>query len=424
MRVTYQNILFILLIIMLASIILLTNGFTTINVFGRQTTPYVFSTILYLTCAAFLFKKWMKLKPLTLILIISYFGVGIGGLLSMLILDHYGLIVNSRTVFNNLIRDLLFGPVLLLFLIQHLKIYMLKEIYMRMWVIMTAIVISIALFQILAISGISPFEELFLWENIRDYGTRIASTFRWQGPFVLFLGISIPIIISFLITAKNISGSILYGLIYYGGIVGILYSGSRTAFFMLPLSSIPIIIGAANKAFKNLFVIIATTFMAIITLLYWHTVAPSGNLAHAPARSLKVSSITDNIRFRIVEKGLELWAESPLFGIGAQQLQERIGIAPHNSYLEILVERGIITAIPFMLFLACILFLCKELIQYKQEYSQWLLRVAVAIGFMNFFIYNFSASAINYNYMVPFLAMGLSYYEDLGKHSAILNSDP
>lgn len=63
-----------------------------------------------------------------------------------------------------------------------------------------------------------------------------------------------------------------------------------------------------------------------------------------------VSIENDNGRFALWEKSVELWKTSPIWGGGLRSMYSQYGRASHNTYLQILVDGGIIGALLMILF--------------------------------------------------------------------------
>lgn len=374
------------------------------------TTPFVLIACIYILLSFFL-TKWTKLTNLSLYFVLSFLALGFATLLSTLLVGLNGDLINYDSAIRYSWQRIVYGSILFLFLIQHLKKYVNNEWYLHIWLSLTKIVIIIAVFQVLAVQDVTPFNEWFMWENIRGTGTRIASTFRWQGHFVMFLGLSLPLLASLAIIASERKKSILY-LIYFSIGIGVLFfSGSRTMLGMLPLSFFPFILSVQKRFLR---VSLISFSMVILTnfLIPWggRQVDRVLNFATDP---LHEGTVVGSARSNIISWGVQLWSESPFTGIGPNQLSYNIGHSAHNSYFEILIETGIIGAIPFCLFLLCTIWLIINLIINKLDFSLWLFNVALAMGLINFLIYNISASAINYNFVVLYYALCLSKYEDI-----------
>ncbi|MFW6016161.1 MAG: O-antigen ligase family protein [bacterium] len=405
MKINKRQICFLIINLLLISIILLNNDLLRINLIFRKTSPIVFISWVYIIFSFLLLRKWYRLKPLSNIIILSFFTFSFVALFSSLILNISGELINSSSAFSRSWNRILYRSVIIIFLIQQIKSYINKEKCLDLWVRLTTIVIIVGFFQILAVMDVSPFSNWFLWENIRGGGTRIASTFRWQGPFVLFLGLTLPILVSMLLTAKQKSTVFFYGSVLVGGILAILYSGSRTSLAMLPLTFAPFM----TIFFKNwkkaviAFIILATI---IIFIVPWD--------APAITRAINIDSLMiGDARYSISQQGISLWSENPILGIGTQQLYEYIGFHPHNSYLEVLIESGLLAFIPFIVYIISIIYLSIILSMFNRYSSDWIIRVGFSMGLINFLLYNFSASAINYYVIIPYLAICISYYENM-----------
>lgn len=265
------------------------------------------------------------------------------------------------------------------------------------------IVLVIGISQILAINNVPPFNELFLWENIRGGGHRIAATFRWQGILSFYLGIMLPLIISDTIyKRKFMNYIILFSMILLG-----LYSGSRSFLIILiPSLFIFILQYFIKNNFKVSFKRLLKTLLFIGSFVY---IFYSYLLESKAVRrifqmegAIGLNSKGPSPRERIAEQGLELWLESPIFGLGSGNLENLIGKAAHNSYLEILYENGIIGLALFSLILLVYITLAIKLflhsITKKSVYS-----LSLSIIILNIMTYQFTASAVQYRILWAFL---------------------
>lgn len=113
---------------------------------------------------------------------------------------------------------------------------------------------------------------------------------------------------------------------------------------------------------------LATTLVVGLYLLRGNLVkgiipvgAFAGALAMAvmfiPALNKRIFGIGDAVndgatgRFTLWKQALEMWLDSPIFGNGMSAFYDRYHVAVHNSYLQVLVETGVVG---FVLFLAVI----------------------------------------------------------------------
>jgi O-antigen ligase len=383
-------------------------GSVTIDLIFRKTSPFVLTVLIYFI-VSILFVKWYKLTRLSNLFILSFFGIGLASLFSTLILSLYGELLNPESAISDSLHRIIYGPILLFFLIQHLNYINEKEWFLNLWIKITKIVVLIGIFQIFAVLDINPFNKWFMWENIRGAGTRIASTFYWQGPLVLFLGISLPILAASIMTSRNYKKNIIFIIFYIGGLISLLFTGSRTFLLIIPFSIAPFFLSFHKKFYKFIFV-------AIIIIFVLGSTTPWENTQVKRALStehLHDRTFVGQARLMIWQSGLHLWKDSPLVGTGPNQLYEHIRYHPHSSYLEIISETGIIGVFFFIFFMICTVWLAVGLAKYRKEYSQWVIKFSLSMGLLNFIIYNISASAINYKFMILFFALCLSYYEDL-----------
>ena len=82
----------------------------------------------------------------------------------------------------------------------------------------------------------------------------------------------------------------------------------------------------------------------------------------------------DSPYFKLFSSGISVWKKNKLFGVGVRNYRiecknysEICSTHPHNYYLEILAENGILGIVLFILMLFFLIFVCKKTFFFKKE---------------------------------------------------------
>ncbi|MBE0448810.1 MAG: O-antigen ligase family protein [Actinobacteria bacterium] len=378
-------------------------------------------TILFIAYTALTTKRLRRISSISVLIGFSVILLGCLGLISTFYLETQAQLPNYGAALVDSARYLMFG-VLILLLMSKLDANLFK-LYMRVWMAAVLVVVTIGIGQVMAVIGISPFDTWFTWGNIRGGGYRIASTFRWQGPLVMFLGLSLPLLVALTILSRQATRVIVYSIFLTGALIVLLFTGARSVLLVLPLSFLPLSLAIPRRFVRVLAIPLCLLSLSAATVYNGELprqilrITGSGDLA---------SNMVDEGRLWIWGEGLELWGQSPIFGIGPSQLGEYIGKAPHNSYVEVLIEHGIFALIPLLLLVGSILVMAFKLVTCKGTYGERVLRSAMAAALLNTLLYQISASAITYRVFWLFLPLALWHYEllrvELGQETRIMGT--
>jgi O-antigen ligase len=348
-----------------------------------------------------------ELSNLSIGIIIAVTALGVSGFTSIVFHVGNGTLSQGGSAIIDSVRYAYFS-VVLFFLTPLLATRDRWRRYYQFLTLAYLIVIAISVAQILAVVGTPGFEDVFMWGNIRGNNDRIAGTLRWQGPFVLFLAMTIPLVTARIFTSDDRWGAVLNTLLVSIGLVSILFSGSRTALLVLPFALIPAVAGGLSM-YKR------TTIGAVL----------AGGGVFASLLIVGVGPV-DRLFLRMVEVVLhpsqeprfQIWLTalstmtdiSLLFGLGPQQTSLFAGLAPHNSYVGVIAERGLIGAVPMVVALVLLLKIAVLLtIRAIRDNSLILLSVATMVPV--FFVYNMTASGLSYRMMPIFIAFVLATFE-------------
>lgn len=302
----------------------------------------------------------------------------------------------------------------------------LKDNYLQLIMRLNYVVVIIGLAQILAVSGLPFFSDLFLWDNIRGGGHRIAATFRWQGILAFYLGLTLPILIAVALDKNNKKVKLDYLIILLMIVIGF-YSGSRSFLLVLiPSLSLflikPFILNDFRFSVTKLFFVLITFSGLIYVFLNFIIESRAVRRILGLEGAVGVTTVGPNPRERIAAAGIREWLEYPITGVGSGNLPSLIGQTAHNSYLEVLFENGLI-GVFFLLAISLVLFYMSIYLVLKAFKLRSMLPFSLAIVIFNISVYQLTASAIQYRLLwivLPLLFSQFFYFKyslrnDVGK---------
>lgn len=192
---------------------------------------------------------------------------------------------------------------------------------------------------------------------IADYG-------RFKGLYsnANYVGMisAIGIMLGIYLSCNKKRGEVYLNLL--GGIIlvlNLILSGSRGSILALIIGLFSLLFYKEfrQRLYKQLIIIIPTGLLFGVYLLITNLDTVLGSFG----RDAQNSDITSG-RLDIYNILIQHWLESPVFGVGyrnAETLEGVIGISPHNIYLSVLTEMGLIGLIVFLMLLITILFAVK-----------------------------------------------------------------
>lgn len=135
------------------------------------------------------------------------------------------------------------------------------------------------------------------------------------------------------------------------------------------------------KSFKGLFRIIALVSISIFLVFKFLNIYSNSNIQQ------RVSSNTEDARAHLAKRGIEVFLENPLTGVGLGQfpLQTKLRQFTHNSYAEVLSEQGIIGGI-LLLIILFVPFI-KGIKRLKKDKTNPFLKLQL-LFFATFILYN------------------------------------
>jgi O-antigen ligase len=196
------------------------------------------------------------------------------------------------------------------------------------------------------------------------------------GAFVAY--ISVPIVFYYFKKFNNINlkEKILYSLIYLFLFTTVALTGERLSFLIFFVSSIIIFI--FNTTLKK-FLLLSMSLIVFLTIIYFNS--PSFNSRVKDFNNI-LANFYDSSYGRLWESGYLLFDKNKIFGVGLKnyrvdcdnQLDPRpesipqfCSSHPHNFFLEILSETGLIGFSIFFIFFFYLIFYLKNRIRYLKS---------------------------------------------------------
>jgi len=200
-------------------------------------------------------------------------------------------------------------------------------------------------------------------------GVNFADFKRSSGPFgedwvaADIAGGFLAIFTPFLLSALLLSRKILFRLLSFLGVVvcvtGLLTTYSRGSIVALLLSFIVSILFILIHQRRITFFSRVTIFVLIITgLLSWRLWAPQTIITRMENTIVEDEYDNPVALDKSSQKRIDIWnahlallQTSPVFGIGFGQSKHMLGVDPHNAFILIAVEMGILGFLAFLWFL-------------------------------------------------------------------------
>ena len=237
-------------------------------------------------------------------------------------------------------------------------------------------IVLILCFSALVIDGYSQF---FFEKNILGYGiadgSRIASLFGEEQVLGSYLSRLFPLLFAFFLINKHKKFELyLIGVLFILADVLIYISGERTAFFFLNLSTIFIIFFI--KKYKIFRLITFLTALALITFITFNNEKIQHRMIKGPADGMGLfnESAKKNIftsgHDSLIRTSLKMFLDKPIFGHGpkmfriiCKESKYQVGAHPcdthpHNFYVQLLAETGII-GFSFFFIIFCYVLYCS-----------------------------------------------------------------
>ena len=196
------------------------------------------------------------------------------------------------------------------------------------------------------------------------------------GAFIAY--ISVPIVFYYFKKFNNINlkEKVLYSLIYLFLFTTVALTGERLSFLIFFVSSIIIFI--FNTTLKK-FLLLSMSLIAFITIIYFNS--PSFNSRVKDFNNI-LANFYDSSYGRLWESSYLLFEKNKIFGVGLknyrvdcdnqidprpQSIPQFCSTHPHNFFLEILSETGLVGFSIFFIFFFYLIFYLKNRIRYLKS---------------------------------------------------------
>lgn len=195
-------------------------------------------------------------------------------------------------------------------------------------------------------------------------------------------------------------------------------AGSRKSFLLMTMALLILFMFKTKRGIALRFMAVGIVLLVAVYLIIEFADRESNYFLYRVAQIFEIfsddqSAITDDsllTRSGMIQYGLELWADNPVFGYGPEQyeyfysLLHGVRRPPHSTFVQILVGFG---AIGFSLFYGVYAFVYSKLIpmlKRQRKYSILMLTFAVI-----FLINDIGANMLNNKYLYIFFAIYAGY---------------
>lgn len=288
--------------------------------------------------------------------------------------------IDKRVTFTNSIR---FSMYIFVFYLISYKIKSLKQIS-------TIIKCFIFTSFLSGIYSLIQIGYIFYLGYTIDPSVRISSFLENPNNLSAYSILSIFIVISLLINSRNKKSKVLYTSLLALLLVNIIFSQSRSALLAIVFGFL-IFSVLWNKRF-----LIFSIFIPIILFI----------IPQSRVRLMQIFDASQNSsRLNIWEITKLIINDNPIFGIGYENFSVNylnyiknnpsysirdgyIALHPHNVFLKIQVELGILGSVIFIIFLTSIIYTLYKLIKFKSNSKLKVLIIGISTSFTTFMLMN------------------------------------
>lgn len=162
-------------------------------------------------------------------------------------------------------------------------------------------------------------------------------------------------------------------------LVAIFYTASRgnaiTILSICVLELVAFFFAKKVSLTKKIFMLILA--IAFLGALFYYL---SNNMGAQWDRMSNFGQGSDNGRFELWKKALDMWLDNLIFGVGIGGFVSSVGMATHNTYLTVLVETGFVGMILFIVFIGC---LVKKSLKCGFDVFVMLIAVLIHMSFLD-----------------------------------------
>lgn len=288
--------------------------------------------------------------------------------------------IDKRVTFTNSIR---FSMYIFVFYLISYKIKSLKQVS-------TIIKCFIFTSFLSGIYSLIQIGYIFYLGYTIDPSVRISSFLENPNNLSAYSILSIFIVISLLINSRNKKSKVLYTSLLALLLVNIIFSQSRSALLAIVFGFL-IFSVLWNKRF-----LIFSIFIPIILFI----------IPQSRVRLMQIFDASQNSsRLNIWEITKLIINDNPIFGIGYENFSVNylnyiknnpsysirdgyIALHPHNVFLKIQVELGILGSVIFIIFLTSIIYTLYKLIKFKSNSKLKVLIIGISTSFTTFMLMN------------------------------------
>jgi len=256
----------------------------------------------------------------------------------------------------------------------------------------TKLIISILLLLFLILNTFTVLDSLGLI-NIKHIGYdeiygRTSGAFGESNVYASYISLFLPLSVSFWVNSTNFYHLLFMYLNMFFGIYALVLTGSRGGFLSAIIAFIVFFALIKKnihsiKKFANAYLLIAVFFSVFIVFKTTPALTVGGIKNNLISR-YETSSLNDysSGRIDLWTKGLNIFMDNPIFGV-QKPFSEIVGSNTHNTYLEILVSRGVIG---FFLFIAIFYFIFRSVYNKYLDNKSSMVLTSYLAGFCSFIV--------------------------------------
>lgn len=194
-----------------------------------------------------------------------------------------------------------------------------------------------------------------------------------------FIGIPLVASTAMLLNYTLKERNVKYALMYLIPFLAVINTSSHGNFLGLAVSNGLVLLSYLKEKGLPLTRKISMFTLILVVMLILIVIAA----AYFPDEWNRMSTFTedsDNGRFALWERSLEVWKTSPLLGIGLEGMYRHFGLANHNTYIQVLSETGVVGLV---LFLSLIISLIKRTSRCSSVYTCIFVGVLLQMFFLD-----------------------------------------
>jgi len=160
-------------------------------------------------------------------------------------------------------------------------------------------------------------------------------------------GVTALIAIFYFLRSKGAKRKMLFFMAAVIGLATLILSGTRGALIALAVACVPVFLFVRSGSFAKQVISTAVMFAVVFFLIQLTPEAVASRWSELSS----VHSVAEMDRIPIIERALAMVADAPVYGNGIGSYFERYATWPHNIFIEMLVEFGVVGLLWFIVFL-------------------------------------------------------------------------